>query len=166
VPLRTTHLGGAIYNYQMTKPSVFSLLSKASNSNSAKRGQSRKKKSFSDPEYPEVTSNMIGPSTTPSKSKGKQLAFSSAKLDTERSSGLKEVLIKPKGIYWHIQIRTEAVVPIDYNSPARGTETDDEHSAIVGSHSSNTYRETESFAYMADISKEINWKFEEQARVQ
>jgi len=57
-------------NFQMTKLSVFNRLSKASNSNSAKRRQSRKK-SISDAEYPKVTSNMVGASNTPSKSKRK-----------------------------------------------------------------------------------------------
>ena len=88
----------------------------------------------------------MGPSITPSKSKGKQLAFSSEESDTECSSGLKEILIEPEEIYRRTQIRTEAIAPIDYNLLARGIETDDEHSAIVGSHSSNSYRETEAFA--------------------
>ena len=102
----------------MTKPSVFSLLSKVSNSNSTKRQQSRKKKSFSDAEYPEVTSNMVGPSITPSKSKEKQLALSSKESDIEHSSSLKEISIEPEEIYQHTQIRTGAVVPIDYKSLA------------------------------------------------
>jgi len=37
----------------------------------------------------------------------------------------------------------------------RGIETDDEHSAIVGSHSSKSYRETEAIVYMDDIPEEI-----------
>jgi len=64
-------------NFQMTKPSIFSLLSNASNSNSAKKRQSRRKKSFSGTKYPKMTSNIVGASTTQSKSKRKQLAFSS-----------------------------------------------------------------------------------------
>jgi len=39
---------------------------------------------------------MVGPSTTPSKSKRKQLAISSEDSDAERSSGLKETLIEPE----------------------------------------------------------------------
>ena len=74
---------------------------------------------------------MVVPSVIPSKSKGKQLAFSSKESDTERSSGLKEILIEPEGIYRHTRIQTETVVPIDYNSLARGIEADDEHFAIV-----------------------------------
>ena len=109
---------------------------------------------------------MVGPRTTPSKSKGKQFAFSSEESNTERSSGLKEIMIEPERIYQHTRIRTGGVIPIDYNSLARGIETDDEHSTIVGSHSSNSYMETEAFAYMADIPEEIAKKFKEQAQVQ
>ena len=62
-------------SFYITKPSIFSQLSAALNS--AKRRRSQKKKSFFDVEYPEVTANMTGSSSTPSKSKGKQLAVSS-----------------------------------------------------------------------------------------
>jgi len=68
-------------------------------SNSAKRRRSWKKKSFSDVEYPEVTANMVGPSLTPSKSKGKQLAVSSEESDVDRSPDLKDILIEPEGVY-------------------------------------------------------------------
>ena len=60
--------------------------------------QSREKKSFFEAEYSKVISNMVGPSTTPSKSKGKQLVLSSEESDTKHSSGLKEILIEPEGI--------------------------------------------------------------------
>jgi len=43
---------------------------------------------------------------------------------------------------------------------------DNEHSAIMESYSSNSYKETEAFAYMTAIPGEIARKFEEQARVQ
>jgi len=49
---------------------------------------------------------MMGPSTTPSKSKGKQPTFNSEESDVEYSSGLKEILDEPEGIYRHIRIRT------------------------------------------------------------
>ena len=75
-----------------SKSSLSNRLSAALVSNSAKRHCSRKKKSFSDDEYPEVSFNMLGPTTTPSKSKGKQLAISSEESNLERSSGLKEIL--------------------------------------------------------------------------
>jgi len=49
---------------------------------------------------------------------------------------------------------------------ARGVETDDRHSLIVGSHSPNSYKEIKALAYMADIPEEIARKFKEQARGQ
>ena len=109
---------------------------------------------------------MVGASNIPSKSKEKYLAFSSKESDTERSSGLKEILIEPEGIYRRTRIRTGTITPIDYNLLVRGIEADDEHSTIVGSHSSNSYKEKEAFTYMVDIPEEITKKFEEQAQVQ
>jgi len=50
---------------------------------------------------------MVGPSTTPSKSKGKQLALIFEESDTVRFLGLKEILIEPEEIYRHIQIQQE-----------------------------------------------------------
>ena len=47
---------------------------------------------------------MVAPSATPSKLKGKQLALSSEESDAECSSGLKEILIEPEGIYQRTQI--------------------------------------------------------------
>ena len=82
-----------------SKPSVFNQLSATPASYLAKRCRSRKKKSFSDVEYPEVTSSMVGLSTTPIKLKAKQLALSSGEPGTECSSGLKEKLIEHEGIY-------------------------------------------------------------------
>jgi len=41
---------------------------------------------------------MVSPSTTPSKYKRKQVTLSSEESDTERSSGLKEILIEPEEI--------------------------------------------------------------------
>ena len=81
----------------MNKPSIFSGLSTALES--AKRRRSRKKKSFSDIKYPEVTANMVGLRFTLNKSKGKQLAVSSEELDVDRSPGLKDILIEPEGVY-------------------------------------------------------------------
>jgi len=75
-------------------------------------------------------------------------------------------MIETEEIYLHTRIRTGAVAPIDYNLLVRGIEADDEHSTIVGSHSSNSYKEKEAFTYMVDIPEEITKKFEEQAQVQ
>jgi len=105
-----TVLSNCHYGSQMIKSLVFHQLSAATTSNSAKRRRSRKK-SFSDVEFPEVTSNIVGPSTIPSKSKGKQLVLSSEKSDTGRSSGLKELLIEPERIYWRTRIWTRAIAP-------------------------------------------------------
>jgi len=52
--------------------SVFQRLSSTSVSHSAKRHHSRTRRTFSDAEYPEVTANMVGPTTMPSRTKGKQ----------------------------------------------------------------------------------------------
>ena len=93
---------------------------------------------------------MVGPSITPSKSKGKQLALSSEDSDAECSSGLKEILIKAEGIYQCTRIRTGTISPVDYNALARGIEVSDEHSAIAKSQSSNSYMEKKAFAYMAE----------------
>ena len=87
------------YSSHTNIPSVFNRLSVTLDSNSVKRHHSRKKRSFSDMEYLDVTSNMVGQNTTPNKSKGKQLAISSRESDAELSSALKEILIEPEGIY-------------------------------------------------------------------
>jgi len=85
-------------------------------SNSAKRRHSCKKKSFFEVEYPEVTFNMVGSSTTPRKPKGKQPAINFEDFDAKCSSGLKEVLIKPEGIYQCICIWTRAIALVDYSA--------------------------------------------------
>ena len=82
-------------------------------SNLAKRRRSQKKKSFS--EYPEVPANMVGPSFTPSKSKGKQLAISSEESDVDWSPGLKDILVEPEGVYWHTWTHTGTIAPVDYS---------------------------------------------------
>jgi len=108
---------------------------------------------------------MVGPSTTPSKSKGKQLALNSEESDIECFSGLKEILVEPEGIYQPTRIRTGAIAPVDYNVQTRGIEAIDEHSTIIISRSSNSYMEKEAFAYMAGTLKEVAKRIEEQARV-
>ena len=89
----------------MSKPSVFNQLSAAPPSKSAKWRRFHEKRSFFDVGYPEMTSNIVGPSNTPSKSKERQLAISSEEFDIEPSSVLKEILIKPKGINQHTRTR-------------------------------------------------------------
>ena len=46
-----------------------------------------------------MTANMVGPSSTPSKSKEKQLAVSLEESEVIRSLGLKDILIEPEGVY-------------------------------------------------------------------
>jgi len=123
-------------SYEQTvdlQPVVFNRLSLAPLSKSAKRHHSRKKRSFFDMEYPEITFNMVVSSTTPSKSKEKQLAISSEESGVEPSSGLKEILIEPEGIYQHSRILTDTIALVEYNTLVRGIEACDEHSAITES---------------------------------
>jgi len=105
-----------------------------------------------------------GPSATPRKSKGKQSALSFEESNVEHSSRLKEILAEPKGVYRHTRIWTGAIAPIEYKNLAKAIESNDEHSAITESHSSNSYME-EVFAYIASTLEEIVRRFEEQSRV-
>jgi len=117
--------------FQITKPSIFSRLLAASNS--AKKWWSRKKKSFSNVEHPEVTANVIGPSFTSSKFKEKQLIVSSEESDADRSTSLKEILVEPEGVDRYSRTRTRTIAPVDYSLFAKGIEVNDEHSAIIKS---------------------------------
>ena len=149
----------------MSKLSVFNRLSTSSPSNLVKRRHPYKKRLFPKVEYLDVTFNMVIPSTTPSKSKRKQLAISSEESDVEPSSGLKEILIEPEGIYQCTRIRTGTIAPVDYNILARGIEASDEHSAIAESQSSNSYMEKDILTYMAETPEEMAKRYQEQARV-
>jgi len=148
---------------QITKPSVFSWLSKASNSNSVKRRRSRKK-SFSDIEYPEVTSNMVSPSTTPSR-KGSNLPLILSRILNVPQARKKYWLSLKKST--DALIRSGAIAPIDYNLLAKGIEAaNDEHSAIAESHSSTLTWRWKAFAYKANTPEEMAKRFAEQSRVQ
>ena len=98
---------------------------------------------------------MVGPSSTPSNFKGKQLVVSSKELDADRSPGLKDVLIEPKGVYRHTRTHTGTIAPVDYSLLARGIEMSDEHSAIIESRSLNSSSETIAFAYMGGTHEEV-----------
>ena len=76
---------------------------------------------------------MVGPSSTPSKSKGKQLVVSSKELDADRSPGLKDALAEPEGVYRHTRTCTKIIAPVDYSPLARRIEVNDEHSTIIES---------------------------------
>ena len=113
-----------------------------------------------------MTANMVGPSFTPSKSKGKQLVVNSKESDADRSLGLKDALAEPEGVYRHTQTRTGTIAPVGYSLLARGIEMNDENFVIIKSQSLNFSSETTAFAYMAETPEEVAMRFEEQARVQ
>ena len=92
-----------------------------------------------------MTFNMVGSSTTPSKSKRNQLVISSKESDVERCSGLKEILINPEGIFQRTHIQIGAITPVDYNAPTRGIEVSDDTLLYDLS-----YMEKGAFAYIAE----------------
>jgi len=104
--------------------------------------RSRARRTFSDTEYPEVIANMVGPSTTPSRSKEKQSIVSSEESDTES-----------EGVYRHTHTRTGTVVPVDYSALARGIEVSESHFAIAESQASNSFVEKEAFAYLPEMAR-------------
>jgi len=113
------------YSSHVSKQSVFKRLSFTSVSNSAKRHHSRTRRNFSDAEYPKVTVNMVGPNTTPSRIKGKQLIVSYDESNTE-----------PKGVYRHTRTRTGVIALVDYSALARGIEVSESYFAIAESRAS------------------------------
>ena len=115
-----------------SKQSVFNRLSAAPVSNLAKRRCSRRKRTFSDTdtEYPDVTSNMVGPSTSPSKSKGNQSIVSSDESDDE-PSGLRELLTEPEKVYQHTHTRIGIIAPVNFSALARGIKVREAHSTIA-----------------------------------
>jgi len=70
---------------------------------------------------------MVGPNTTPSRTKGKQPIDSSDESDTE-----------PEGVYRHTRTRTGVIAPVDYSDLAHGIEVSESHFAIVESQASNS----------------------------
>jgi len=136
-----------------SKQSVYNQLSVAPISNSAERRRSRRKRTFfnTDTEYPEVTSNMVGPSTSPSKSKRKQQIVSSDESDNE-PSGLKELLTESEAVYQHTHTRTDTIAPVNYSALTWSIEVREAHSAIAKSQASNSSMEKEAFAYVTGTS--------------
>jgi len=96
---------------------------------------------------------MVGPSTTPNRTKGKQPIVSSDESDTEL-----------EGVYRHTHTRTGTIAPVDYNTLARGTEISEAHSAFAESQASNSSIEKEVFAYMARTPEEMARCFESKSR--
>jgi len=103
-------------------------------------------------EYPKVTANMVGPSTTPDKTKRKQPIVSSDESNTE-----------PKGVYRHTRTRTGAIAPVDYSALTWGIEVSEAHFTIVESQASNSSVEKEDFTYMEGTPEEMARHFEQQA---
>ena len=75
------------------------------------------------------TANIVGSSTTPNRTKGKQQIVSSYEFDTE-----------PEGVYWHTRTRTGTIAPVDYSALDRGIEISEVHSAIAESQASKLFR--------------------------
>ena len=61
---------------------------------------------------------MVGPSTSPSKSKGKQPIVSSNESDDE-PSGLRELQTEPEGVYQHTCTQTGTIARVNYSALAR-----------------------------------------------
>jgi len=100
-------------------------------------------------EYPEVTANMVGPSTTPNKTKGKQPIVSSNESDTE-----------PERVFQHTRTQTGTIAPVDYSALTRGIEISEAHSANAESQALNSSVEKKAFAYMAGTPEEMARSFE------
>jgi len=111
------------------------------------------KKTFSNMEYPEVTANMMGPTTTPNRTKGKQPTVNFDESDTEM-----------KGVYHHTRTQTGTIAPVDYSALDQGIEVSEAHSAIVESQVLNSSVEKEAFTYIAGT-PDMTRRFEQQAQV-
>ena len=74
-----------------------------------------------------------GPSSTPTKSKGKQLVVSSEESDADQSPGLKDALAELEEVYRHTRTRMVTIALVDYSLLAWEIEVNDEHSAIIKS---------------------------------
>jgi len=118
--------------------------------NRPKRRHPRARRTFSNTQYPEVTANIVGPSTTLSKSKRKQPIVNSDESDTE-----------PKEVYWHTRTQTGMVAPVDYSALTWGIEVSESHSAMAESQASNSSVEKKAFAYMASTPEEMARCFEQ-----
>jgi len=68
---------------------------------------------------------MVGPCTTPSKSKEKQPIICSDESNDESSSDLKEILNESEGVFQHTHIRIGTIAPVNYNALARGIDVNE-----------------------------------------
>ena len=96
---------------------------------------------------------MVGPSTTPSRSKKKQPIVSSDESNTES-----------EGVYQNTRTRTGAVAPVDHSALTQGIEVSESHSAIAEWQALNS--SIEAFEYMANTPEEMARHLEQQAQAQ
>ena len=96
-----------------------------------------------------------------SKSKRKQSAISPDESNNEPSFGLREILIKPEGVYQHTRIRMGTIALVNYSALTREIEVSEAHSTIAGSQAFNSSIEKKVFAYMAGTPEEVAKRFEE-----
>ena len=95
---------------------------------------------------------MVGPSTTPSRTKEKQQIFSFGKSDTE-----------PEGVYRHTRTRNGVVASVDYSAQAQGIKVKESHFCHCRVTCLKLFR---AFAYMASTPEEMARRFEQQAQTQ
>ena len=100
----------------------------------AKRCHCNRKRTFFDTQYPELTTNMMGQSTKPNMTKGKQLIVSFDDSDTE-----------PEGVFQHTHTQTGTIAPVDYIVLVQGIEVSEAQSAIAKLQASNSSVEKEAF---------------------
>ncbi|ONK77795.1 uncharacterized protein A4U43_C02F10740 [Asparagus officinalis] len=117
------------------------------------RRHPHRKKTLED-KYLRVTSNMVG--------RGRSSTLSSDGSETDHSPSVREITNEFEGIYQRTRTRTGAIPPINYQSLARGTNSDDEHSAIAESQSSSSFVGHESFVHMAEHSEDLSKRLDEQ----
>jgi len=141
-------------------------LTNTSTTNVAKRQRFRRKKSSSDVEYPEVTSNMVGSTNALKKPGREQSSQSSEESNSERFQRLKGLFEESGGVYKHTRTRTGTIAPVNYRTLSGEDTLDDECSAIAESQSSSSEVASHAFAHMAGTPEEITRKFEELALFQ
>ena len=94
--------------------------------------------------------------------RGKASGPSSDDSETSRSPTVREIANEFEGIYQRTWTRMGAIPPVNYRRLARGTNSDDEHSAIAESQSSSSFIGHESFTHMAEYSEDLSKRVAEQ----
>lgn len=117
-----------------------------------RRRISRKLCSIAD--LPAATSNMIR--------KGKHVRKSDFS-DSEFSLGLKGMFIELESVYQHTRIKKGVAISLDYKRLAGGSNNEgDRQSAVVSSFSSNSSKDLEAAANMANLPDEVLKRLEKQ----